>query len=118
MTWYIPQLAKGQKPKHLGIAPTRADREQVKAWCLMGVTQKEMCARLGELYKIGRPISKATLLHHFRKDIPLKQKPGFRAKKKPVSRKTIQSIESEMARMIATVQAHKAKPRAQSEDED
>jgi hypothetical protein len=119
MAWHTPQLEKGQRPKHLGIKPTKADHAQIKAWCLMGVFVEEMCVRMGEQYGLGRPMAKATFYYHFRQDLPIKQKPGFKAKKKKtVSRLDMQTIESEMARMLSTVAAHKSKPRDESEDED
>ncbi len=116
MVWHIPPQPKGVRPKHIGIAPTKADHEQIKAWCLLGVSVREMCERLGEKYKLGKPLSRGTLYHHFRKDILFRQKPG--TKKKSVSKLALQNIESEMARMMSTVKSRQLKPRDQSEDED
>ena len=86
----------------LGIKPTAADRNYVRALALIGVGVRVICERLGERFELGKPMSRMTLYHHFRKDLEgLKR--GRPAKPATLKRRVEANVLDEMRRLVAEV---------------
>jgi hypothetical protein len=83
----------------LGIKPTPADHTKVKAWSVMGIPVREMCVRLGERFKLGKPMSRMSLYHHFRADL-VSQKPGPHPSMTSIKSSVAKNITEEMQKMI------------------
>ena len=98
MTYHGPP---GKSTKALGIKPTAADHAKVKAWSVMGIPVREMCVRLGERFKLGKPMSRMSLYWHFRADL-VSNKPGPHA---PLKRGVAKNITEEMQKMIKDMAA-------------
>lgn len=84
----------------LGIKPTKADREYVQALSVMGITVREMCVRLGDRLKLGKPMSRMSLYHHFRRDLIPKNR-GRHPKDETLRERVANNIVTEMQKLIA-----------------
>ncbi len=83
----------------LGIKPTKLDRELVHTWSVMGIGTREMCARLGEKFQLGKPMAMSTFYWHFRQDlVPTKR--GARWKPERLKMKVAANIAEVMQREI------------------
>lgn len=86
----------------LGINPTKADRDFVRALSVMGIPTRQICVRLGERFKLGKPMSMMTLYYHFRNDL-LRKLRGPKENQKKLKRHVEQNILVEMRRMVMDV---------------
>jgi hypothetical protein len=94
---YHGEVKKSRPP--LGINPTKADHDRVKAWSIMGITVREMCDRLGEHFKLGKPMSRMSLYYHFRPDL-VDRKRGPHPSAETMKRNVSANIVTEMQKMI------------------
>jgi hypothetical protein len=85
---------------HLGIKPTKADHDFVRAQSLLGVGTRAICVKMGERFGLGKPMSMMTLYHHFRQDL-VRGPPGRRAAAAGIRRRVLQNMEAAMRDMIA-----------------
>lgn len=99
---------RGEVKKYppLGIKPTQEDRDLVRALSLLGIGVREICVRLGDRLKLGKPMSRLSLYHHFRKEL-VPRKKGASQKASTVRRRVMQNIGEEMQRLINEAKARR-----------
>ena len=100
--YHGPTKIKYGTGQWLGIKPTKADRDFVRALSVMGIGTRGICVRLGERLKLGKPMSMMTLYHHFRNDLIRKAR-GRIPDKQKLKRKVEANILVEMRKMIFDV---------------
>lgn len=102
MTYHGQTKIKYGKGQWLGIQPVKADRDFVRALSVMGIGTRAICARLGERFKLGKPMSMMTMYYHFRHDL-LRKLRGRKPDAKKLKRKVEANILGEMRRMVFDV---------------
>lgn len=102
---YHGQVGIYRKP--LGIKPTKEDHVYAHALSVMGLGVRVLCERLGERFKLGKPMSRMLLYYYFRKDlVPSKRgrkRGNTEESKKRLTKKMEQNIKAEMERLIREV---------------
>jgi hypothetical protein len=89
-------------PVRLGLTITDEDRAYVQSLSTVGITIQEICRRLGERFKLGKPMSRLTMYHHFR-DVLTKRPKGRRPKPEIVRATTKDRLKDEMLKMLQEV---------------
>ncbi len=90
----------------MGLKISNEDRLYVKTLSLMGIGVRQICERLGERFNLGKPMSRMTMYHHFRKEIGNKKR-GRKMGKEKLSVKIKNNIIEEMNRMMEEIKARR-----------
>jgi hypothetical protein len=88
----------------IGIKPAEADHKFVSSLSILGVSVRELCARLGVRFNLGKPMSRLSLYYHFRPDLTNHTR-GQR-RKTPV-----QDVKSAVQKLIDQADAKRPKAR-------